>query len=207
MKLCLPRRALVAVSIIAALLLAGFAISRLYRLLTPCFDIPDFEVYIDGEPAWKQIGFVSVGSDINYYDSYRDGDKATHILPSDYSVQIWNMWGMDTLLMENRPNDVIYSDGVECMTMDCHVGKLKKAPYSFTVYRITIDELRALPVSPEQARDSAVSPLDTFAERVEVQKRGTEYRIYDPELNCAYIARSVSDGGVYYYAWLLMEEA
>ena len=206
MKLRLPRRALVAVGIIAALVLAGFAISWLHRLLTPCFGMPNFEVYIDGKLAWKQTGFVPVGYDINYYDSYRDGDDTTSLV-SIYSVQMWNMWNMDTFMMEKRPNDIIYSDGVECMTMDCHVGKLEKAPYSFTVYRMTIDELGALSVSPEQARDSAISPLDTFAERVEVQKRGTEYRIYDPELNCVYIARSVSDGGVYYFAWLLMEEA
>lgn len=47
--------------------------------------------------------------------------------------------------------------------------------------------------------------MEEYGTKVQLEKRGGSYRIYEPELNCVYVCRSVWDSGIVESAWIVRE--
>ena len=54
--------------------------------------------------------------------------------------------------------------------------------------------------------ETTILPLEEYGTKVQLEKHGGSYRIYEPEINCVYVCRSVWDNGVIEHAWIVMEE-
>ena len=97
------------------------------------------------------------------------------------------------------------------------VGKLKEKFYQeacaeytkrLSAYcRLTLVELpeEKLPQHPWDDGTTLLPPA-AYGTEVPLEKHGGSYRIYEPELDCVYVCRSVWDNGVAEHAWLVTEE-
>ena len=191
-KLTKRARIIAAPVLVLVLALAVFAAHQLRRELTACFEWPDVELLVEDEPqpdyAYSEYyggdrPFVSIctGADL-LFDA--QGEAGSYYVPSLEYI------GM--LFMPEYAHCVIYAP-------------LDKGPRSVSVYRLSIETAEKLPQHPWDDGTTLLPPA-AYGTEVPLEKHGGSYRIYEPELDCVYVCRSVWDNGVAEHAWLVTEE-
>lgn len=214
MKNRAARKILAPVVVLAVLAAAVFGGHQLRRELTVSYDRPDVELLVEDEPQpdfvysefyGNEMSFMnySVGADMLFTDGTGDEGNAgdSYYIPSLGEIR--------ALFMPEHEHWVICAPAdTEYLSVSCSQGEMKKAPNSVAVYMLSLETAESLPLSPEDWEyNSTLLPLEVYGIRVPLEKRGGDYRIYEPELNCVYVCRSVWDNGVIEHAWLVMEEA
>ncbi len=181
-KLTKRARIIAAPVLVLVLALAVFAAHQLRRELTACFEWPDVELLVEDEP---QPDYA--------YSEFYGGDRPF--------VNICT--GADLLFRDKRGTDYYYVPSLE--SISCSQGGLDKGPRSVSVYRLSIETAEKLPQHPWDDGTTLLPPA-AYGTEVPLEKHGGSYRIYEPELDCVYVCRSVWDNGVAEHAWLVTEE-
>ena len=205
-KLTKRARIIAAPVLVLVLALAVFAAHQLRRELTACFEWPDVELLVEDEPqpdyAYSEYyggdrPFVNIctGADLLFRDK-RGTDY--------YYVPSLEYIGM--LFMPEYAHCVIRAPSdTEYLSISCSQGGLDKGPRSVSVYRLSIETAEKLPQHPWDDGTTLLPPA-AYGTEVPLEKHGGSYCIYEPELDCVYVCRSVWDNGVAEHAWLVTEE-
>lgn len=200
------KHVLAALVVLIVLAAAAFGAHQLRRELTACFEWPAVELLVENEPQPDYVYSEFYGGDRPFVNIctganllFRDKRGTDY-----YYVPSLEYIGM--LFMPEYAHCVIYaSPDTEYLSISCSQGRMNKEPRSVSVYRLSIETAEKLP-QPSRDDDTTLLPPAVYGTEVSLEEHGGTYRIYEPELDCVYVCRSVWDNGVAEYAWLVMEE-
>lgn len=207
------KKVLALVIVLAVVAAAAFGGYQLRRELAVSYAQPDVGLLVEDEPQpdfvhsefyGEQRSFTNrvVGADMILSGGGADEGEGTD------SYYVPSLGYIRTLFMPEYAHNIIYAPAdTEYLSVSCSQGEMRKRPHSVAVYRLSLETAESLPLSPEGWEyETTLLPLDVYGTKVQLEKRGGSYRIYEPELNCVYVCRSVWDNGVIEHAWIVMEE-
>ncbi len=177
----------------AGLLLAVILISlgialwnRLSQHVTP--GMPHVELTIEEDRGRSLLpNGHPVGANYWYLD-YAGENYFFHIPTLHGLWQLDEPYAQSTIKMESED---------EYLSIFCATGKLRKRPSNILVFRFDLSVVEGEPGTAPDWSEGTEVPLE---------RHGNYYRIYNPERNCVYVARTVWDDGVLEDAWIVLDE-
>ena len=208
------KKLLISVCVLVVIAAAAFGGYQLRRELTVSYARPEVELLVEDEAQpdfvysefyGEQMSFMNrvIGSDM----ILSGGGGADEGAGTD-SYYLPSLGHIRTLFMPEYAHNIIYAPAdTEYLSVSCSQGEMRKRPHSVAVYRLSLETAESLPAGPDDWEyETTLLPPEGYGSKVQLEKRGGNYRIYEPELNCVYVCRSVWDNGVIEHAWLVMEE-
>ncbi len=208
------KKLLISVCVLVVIAAAAFGGYQLRRELTVSYARPEVELLVEDEAQpdfvysefyGEQMSFMNrvIGSDM----ILSGGGGADEGAGTD-SYYLPSLGHIRTLFMPEYAHNIIYAPAdTEYLSVSCSQGEMRKRPHSVAVYRLSLETAESLPAGPDDWEyETTLLPPEVYGTKVQLEKRGGNYRIYEPELNCVYVCRSVWDNGVIEHAWLVMEE-
>lgn len=200
------KHVLAALVVLIVLAAAAFGAHQLRRELTACFEWPAVELLVENEPQPDYVYSEFYGGDRPFVNICTGADLLFRDKRGTDYYYVPSLEYIGMLFMPEYAHCVIYaSPDTEYLSISCSQGRMNKEPRSVSVYRLSIETAEKLP-QPSRDDDTTLLPPAVYGTEVSLEKHGGTYRIYEPELDCVYVCRSVWDNGVAEYAWLVMEE-
>lgn len=202
------KRVLAALAVLIVLTAAAFGAHQLRRELTACFEWPDVELLVEDEPQPDYVYSEYYGGDRFFVNICTGADLLFRDKRGTDSYYVPSLEYIGMLFMPEYAHCVIRAPSdTEYLSISCSQGEMRKRPHSVAVYRLSLETAESLPAGPDDWEyETTLLPMEVYGAEVQLEKRGGSYRIYEPELNCVYVCRSVWDNGVIEHAWIVMEE-
>ena len=200
------KRVLAALAVLIVLAAAAFGAHQLRRELTACFEWPDVELLVEDEPQPDYSYSEFYGGDRPFVNICTGADLLFDAQGGAGSYYVPSLEYIGMLFMPEYAHCVIRAPSdTEYLSISCSQGGMNKGPRSVSVYRLSLETAEKLP-QPSRDDDTTLLLPAVYGTEVPLEKHGGTYRIYEPELDCVYVCRSVWDNGVAEYAWLVMQE-
>ena len=171
-----------------------------------CFEWPDVELLVEDEPQPDYAYSEFYGGDRPFVNICTGADLRFDAQGGAGSYYVPSLEYIGMLFMPEYAHCVIRAPSdTEYLSISCSQGGLDKGPRSVSVYRLSLETAEKLPQHPWDDGTTLLPPA-AYGTEVPLEKHGGSYRIYEPELDCVYVCRSVWDNGVAEHAWLVTEE-
>ena len=214
MKNRAAKKALIFAIVLVVIAAGAFGGHQLRRELTVSYAWPDVVLLVEDEPQPDFVHSEFYGEQRSFMNRVVGGDMilsggggADEGVGTD-SYYLPSLGHIRTLFMPEYAHNIIYAPAdTEYLSVSCSQSEMRKRPHSVAVYRLSLETAESLPAGPDDWEyETTILPLEEYGTKVQLEKHGGSYRIYEPEINCVYVCRSVWDNGVIEHAWIVMEE-